>query len=152
MKKQVIILYSLCVLSILFFSGCGAGEGEAARRNCIAVDQDGNCVYAPTCSNDCSPNGATQCSGDNVQTCGNWDSDSCREWGNDAVCPNGCNNGECLPLDYDFKIERQDDQTDVKIERIADEVRQALIKGTDQRSEILSRVATMEGLHRSRQE
>ena len=41
-------------------------------------------ISAPTCTDECSPNGATQrrCSGDWVQkrTCGNYDSDPCLEW------------------------------------------------------------------------
>ena len=57
---------------------------------------NGQCVTS--CTNECSPSGATQCSGTTgYQTCGNYDADLCLEWSSVTNCQSGytCSNGQC---------------------------------------------------------
>ena len=54
------------------------------------------CENAPSCTNNCSPAGATQCSSPaQQQTCGNYDTDTCLEWGGTTACEFGCASNIC---------------------------------------------------------
>jgi hypothetical protein len=48
-----------------------------------------------SCTNECSPLGATGCSDNYARVCGNYDNDPCLEWNTGTYCTYGCYNGAC---------------------------------------------------------
>jgi hypothetical protein len=58
--------------------------------------QSGVCISS--CTNECTPAGATQCSGNATQTCGEYDGDGCTEWSSVTACTGmtDCVGGNCV--------------------------------------------------------
>src|SRR3989344_6709344 len=99
MKKGLMI----GVLIILFFSMTFVSAGwfgDIWKK--ITGKTTENDTTTPTCSDECSSNGAKQCSGDGYQTCGNYDSDACLEFSSVTSCSSGetCVAGACVSNSY----------------------------------------------------
>lgn len=104
MKKSLVILISLGLILLLSISVVSASWfGDIWKKiTGRTTENDTSNQTQPSCTDDCSSNGAKQCSGSGYQTCGNYDSDSCLEWSSATSCSSSetCVQGACVSNTY----------------------------------------------------
>jgi len=97
-KSLVIVLISLILITLIMSIGFVSATWFGDFWKKLTGKTTENDTTTPTCSDECSSNGAKQCSGDGYKTCENYDSDSCLEFSSVISCSSGetCVAGACV--------------------------------------------------------
>ena len=103
MKKSLVIVFiSLILITSIMSIGFVSATWFGDFWKKLTGKTTENDTTTPTCSDECSSNGAKQCSGDGYKTCENYDSDSCLEFSSVTSCSSGetCVAGACVSNTY----------------------------------------------------